>query len=244
MNKPSSAAYQKARHDLALDLETAGAVLTSASNHQLVIERQVFKGFKGMERGFKLKLHEKNPNAPLSPFYLNLRTADNKGGPLTEELVDRSATCMHMLVINNGLEFDAVAGVPRAGDPFAEALARLTGKPRIILDKYEHGGKRSVASLKGGIPTSVGKVLIVDDLITRADSKIETVRVFQDEGIIVDDVVVLVDREQGGYDQLMEWGCHLHSVYIFSEMLDLFVMADRIQSKLRDDIKTYLAAAA
>ncbi len=30
--------------------------------------------------GFKLKLHEKNPEAPLSPIFFNLRTEDNPGG--------------------------------------------------------------------------------------------------------------------------------------------------------------------
>lgn len=151
----SRAAYQKARHQLALELEDIGAVLTSASKHSLVIERQ---GIKGTERGFKLKLHEKNPGAPLSPFYLNLRTFDNKSGPLTVDTVERAASCMHMMVINEGLEFDAVAGVPRAGDPFAKALAGFMKKPLITMDKYEHDGKRRIASLKNKIPLSIRKV--------------------------------------------------------------------------------------
>ncbi len=241
MSKPSSAAYHKARHSLALELEAAGAVLTAASNHPLVIERQ---GLKGVERGFKLKLHEKNPSAPLSPFYLNLRTADNKSGPLTQELVDMSATCMHMLVINKKLEFDAVAGVPRAGDPFAKALARFTGKSLIKMEKDEYNDKRRIAALKGKVPPSVRKVLLADDLITGADSKIEAVRVFQEADIAVDDIVVLVDREQGGYDQLMEWGCHLHSVFTIGEMLDLYVATDRMALQLHSAIRSYLKLTA
>lgn len=236
----SRKAYHRARRQLALELEGCGSFLTSASKHRLVIERQ---GTRGPERGFLLKLHEKNPDAPLSLFYLNLRTADNKDGPLTEEIVDLSASCMHMLTINNGLEFDAVAGVPRAGDSFAKELARLTEKPLIKMVKYEHNGKRRIASLKGKVPPSVRKVLLTDDLITGADSKIEAVQVFQDEGIAVDDVIVLVDREQGGYDQLMKWGCQLHSVFTIGEMLDLYVESGKIQPQLRSDIRTYLATA-
>lgn len=38
---------------------------------------------------FKLKLHEKNPDAPLSPIFFNFRTPDNpKPGPLTDEVLD------------------------------------------------------------------------------------------------------------------------------------------------------------
>jgi len=237
----SPAAYNKARYKLALELEASGAFLTADSKHPLVVERN---GPAGMERGFKLKLHEKNPNAPLSPFYLNLRTADNKDGPLTPAIVDLAATCMHMMVVEKGLDFDAVVGVPRAGDPFAKALAGFMDKPLIMLDKYEHNGKRQIAALKGKVHLSVKKALGVDDLITKADSKVEMIRIMQNESIAVDDIAVLVDREQGGYDQLMEWGCRLHAVFTISELLDFYVDAGKMSDQLYVDIRTYLAAAA
>ena len=39
---------------------------------------------------FKLKLHEKDPDAPLSPIYLNLRTDRHpeNPGPLTDEMMN------------------------------------------------------------------------------------------------------------------------------------------------------------
>ena len=238
----SPSAYHKARYHLALALMGIGAVLTRESDHPLVIERSSKKN--GKERGFKLKLHEKSPDAPLSPFYLNLRTADNKDGPLTKELVDQSASCMHMLIDKNGLAFDAVAGIPRAGDPFAEALSGFMDKPLIKLDKYEHNGKRQIASLKGEVPVAIKNVALVDDLITGADSKVEAVRILQNAEIAVDNVVVLVDREQGGYDQLMEWGCNLHSVFTISEMLEFYVDAGKMSDQTYVDIRAYLAAVA
>ncbi|HEY4501266.1 MAG TPA: hypothetical protein VJI70_03330 [Candidatus Paceibacterota bacterium] len=229
------AEYQKARYELANALWDVGAVLTAASAHPLVIKR-------GKERGFKLKLHEKNPDAPLSPFYLNLRTQDNpKPGPLTPQVVEQAARCMQG-ILGNVRSFDAVVGVPRAGDPFAKAFAILADKPFVAMEKYEHDGVRRIASLKGKVPASVKKALLADDLITGADSKVEAVLVLQDEGIAVDDVIVLVDREQGGPDQLMEWGCHLHSVFTITELLDFFVAENKMKSELRDEIHAYLAA--
>src|SRR3989344_4810594 len=104
-----SSGYNKARYDLAIALLDDGAVLTAASCHPLVVER---KGQNGKERGFKLKLHEKNPLAPLSPFYLNLRTPDNpKPGPLTPEVVDLGAYCMLLLARRRKLEYDVVIPV-------------------------------------------------------------------------------------------------------------------------------------
>lgn len=241
MDNISQSAYLEARRELAFELEAAGAVLTAASNHPFVIERQ---GSEGVERGFKLKLHEKQPDAPLSPIFFNFRTPGNpKPGPLTEYLVEMAAHCMRHIVFEKGLMFDAVVGVPRAGDPFADALARLIGAPCIALDKYEHGGIRKISSLKGKVPVTVRKALLIDDLVTKADSKREAIDVLRDEGIAVGDAIVLLDREQGGRDELSEWNCTLHSVYTMSEMLDLFVSAEKMEPRLRAKIQTYLAHA-
>ena len=236
----SPSAYHKARNALAIELEASETVLTAYSNHPLVVERN---GLNGKERGFILRLHQDNPDAPLSPFYLQFRTPDNpKPGPLTQDIIDQSASCMQMLIAINGLHFDAVAGVPRAGDPFAEALARFTGKPSIPMEKYEHNGKRHIASLKGKVPLSVKKVLLVDDLITRSDSKREAIQILRDEGMKVVDVIVVVDREQGGRDGLAALNCELHSVFTITEMFGFFLEIGKIDSRLNDDTQRYLAS--
>ncbi len=209
--------YKEARHYLALMLWDIGAMLTAASDHPLVVER-------GLERGFKLKLHEKNSDDPLSSFYLNLRTVDNpKPGPLTPKIVDLAACCMFELCLERTLMFDAVVGVPRAGDPFAQAFARFARTTCLTMDKWEHKEKRCIASLKGYVPASVKKVLVIDDLITKADSKREAIEILRDAGMYVTDVMVLVDREQGGSERLAKIGCTLHSVLTITEMLDLYV---------------------
>ena len=235
----ASSSYHKVRYDLALMLMDAGAILTSASDHPLVVTRK--KGLHGREKGFKLKLHEKNPDAPLSPIFLNFRTSDNpKPGPLTPKLIDIAARCMRSIEFEGRLQFDAVVGIPRAGEPFAKLLGKFSGKPCLTLNKCENGGKRKIASLRADVPPSVRKVLVVDDLITKADSKREAIEVLRSEGMVVTDIVVLVDREQGGRKGLLEAGCTLHSVFGITEMLDMLVGAGKMKSKLRKKIHTYL----
>ncbi|MFA6502692.1 MAG: hypothetical protein WCT45_00330 [Candidatus Paceibacterota bacterium] len=226
---------------LALGLEGVGAVLTAASNHPLVVERQ---GPHGVERGFRLKLHDKQPDAPLSPFFLNLRTPDNpKPGPLKGNIIILAAACMHQALLEKKVEYDAVAGVPNAGDPFAEALAKLSGKPLIHMEKGEVDGKRFIAGIKGYVPMEIGNVLLVDDLVTKADSKIEAIEVLREAGMEVSDVVVLVDREQGGAKELDEWRCTLHAVFAITELLDFYVACGKMSEKLHADIVSYLVAA-
>ncbi|OGG93848.1 hypothetical protein A2609_01205 [Candidatus Kaiserbacteria bacterium RIFOXYD1_FULL_47_14] len=233
---------QKMRLTLAFALMNIGAVLTAESDHPLVVERE---RENGVERGFLLKLHEKNPEAPLSPFFLNLRTPDNpKPGPLTPEIVEFAARCMRDVQANRGLSFDATAGIPRAGDPFAKALARLYGMNAIVLEKIERDGKRCVALPSDfWLPARIKKALGVDDLITKADSKREAIGVWRGVGLEVTDILVLVDREQGGREELAGLGCTLHSVFTITELLDLYVDAGKMTSHLRIDIHAYLARA-
>jgi uridine monophosphate synthetase len=227
---------ETARHDLAMTLADVGAILTAESDHPLVITR-------GDERGFRLKLHEKNPDAPLSPIYLNLRTPDNpKPGPLTPEIVDFAALCMKDVIDARLDEFDAVAGIPNAGDPFAISFARYTGKFRLQLGKFGSGDKRQIATIKTPIPTHVGSVLTIDDLVTQADSKIEALTVQRNAGLVATNVLVLVDRDQGGREELHNVGCELDSVFRIQELLAIYLECGKISHPLYRRIRSYLTS--
>jgi len=76
---------------------------------KMIYERGAFKFGE-----FKLKLHEKNPDALLSPFYLNLRTKDNPGmkGPLTNDNCDLIAKAFVARIVSEDVSYDAIAGIP------------------------------------------------------------------------------------------------------------------------------------
>lgn len=224
--------YASARKELAIAYMKDGAILTRDSDHPLVKTRR-------NERGFVLKLHEKNPDAPLSPIYLNLRTPTNpKPGPLTPETIKLGGYCMYTLARLHHVEYDAVIGVPRAGDPYAESFAEQAQVPCYFLDKDESSERRRVV-LRGGLPSSVKRALLVDDLITEADSKIEAVEAIRDD-TTVHDVVVSVDREQGGGAQLRKVGCSLHANFTLSELLQTYVALGMIKRELQVEILNYL----
>ncbi|HWO07008.1 MAG TPA: hypothetical protein VNM40_00310 [Candidatus Paceibacterota bacterium] len=75
------------------------------------------------ENGFRLAMHDKNPNAPLSPFYFMLRTPENKGGPLQPADVRIIAHELANAAELKGISYDAVSSIPRAGVSFAKAIA-------------------------------------------------------------------------------------------------------------------------
>lgn len=192
-------------------------------------------------RGFRLKLHERQPDAPLSPFYLNLRTPDNpKPGPLTPALVTEVGWLMWDTARRQELRYSHITGVPRAGDPFAKSVADFSKGEWLRLNKEEGGGKRTVGAVIEGEFGPDDVVLLVDDLITKADSKLEAIAALTVAGLRVTDVIVIVDREQGGPTELNARGYALHALFTITELLDLYVAEGRLTTPERDEIAAYL----
>ncbi|MDP3985177.1 MAG: phosphoribosyltransferase family protein [bacterium] len=155
-------------------------------------------------RGFRLKSHETDPTLPLSPFFFNLRTPENpKSGPLTPALVQDIAVQMILQLNQHEVQFTKVAGVPNAGDPFAAVIARRLALPLVKLGKVSGSESRRVADITDGECGPDDIVLMVDDLITTAASKLEAIQVIEATGATVTDVAVFLDREQGGLEELL-----------------------------------------
>lgn len=178
---------------------------------------------------FKLKLHEANPEAPLSPIYIDLRAlrrfpeAKNAAVSVYEELV-------------RPLHFDLLADIPTAATPLVSSLAdRLNiGMITPRTDDKTHG---SGAKIDGYVrQEDEGKtVVLIDDLVTRADSKLEAVNILKGNGVVVHDIVVLIDRKQGGSEQLAAEGYTLHSALTLDQMLRYYVRVGLLTHEVYDD---------
>ncbi|HWB34006.1 MAG TPA: phosphoribosyltransferase family protein [Candidatus Paceibacterota bacterium] len=198
-------------------------------------------------KGFTLKLHETNPTAPLSPIYLNLRTPENpKQGPLTPELVREIGILLWRKSTYLEPSFDAIAGLPNAGTPLANAMKRAAYDgglfvPAISLGKSETASGRRIEGIVDDEGASKGAiVLVIDDLITRGDSKNEGIEALRKAGYIVNDVLVLVDREQGGAEDLKKLGVKLHSVITLDSILTKLHHHNKISERQLEMILRYL----
>ena len=200
----------------------------------------------------KLKLHETHPDAPLSPIYLNLRTPDNpKPGPLTPVVLDLIGDVLYGLIhIDRIARFNYFAGIPNAGEPFADALApKLAGWDKnveqIHLIKEEKDGKREIVGVREDLKAIVGyaecplNVLVIDDLITRAGTKLGAIKSLEEAELTVTDILVLVDREQGGREQIEAAGYRLHAAFTLKQLLHYYVETDRIGWHQADEVLAY-----
>lgn len=180
---------------------------------------------------FRLKMHEKNPSAPLSPIYIDLRLLRSFPEAF-KAAIDAYSEMAGSLV------FDCFADVPTAGTPLAAALAFVNRRPMISprLDQKTHG---TASKIDGAF--KAGQIaLVIDDLITDASSKLQAVQVLEQNGIHVRDVIVLIDREQGGLAELASRGYVGHAALKLSELLKFYLAEGRISQADYDRTLTYL----
>lgn len=203
----------------------------------MLIEIKKTLAFKLLEIGairfgaFRLKLHEKKPDAPLSPIYIDLR--------ILRSFPDIMDTVIDIyLNLLNGLKFDLLADVPTAATPVVAILSYKTRVPMISprKDEKKHGIKRSI----DGVFREGQVALLVDDLITLAESKLETISVIEENNIIVHDVVVLLDRQQGGVDELERRGYTCHVAFRLKELLKLYLDFEKISQEQYKQTTYYL----
>lgn len=151
----------------------------------------------------------------VSPYYIDLRIV-----PSFHDAFHR--TCdLFLKVIERDLGakgFDRVAGIPTAGIPFASVIAYRLKKPFLYVRPRLrlHGRERRIE----GVVAPGDRVLLVDDLITTGGSLMRSAAAIRAEGGVVTDVVVLLDREEGGKERLAEDGISLHCILRVREAAD------------------------
>ena len=168
-----------------------------------------------------------------SPIYIDLRLLVTH--PALLQAVARA-----MATVAEGLTFDRLAAIPYAGLPIGVALSLEIDRPLIYprREVKDHGTKRAIE----GAFEAGETVLLVDDLITRGDSKVEAAAPLEAAGLKVRDIVVLVDREQGGSGDLAKRGYTLHTVLRLSQILNALRDSGSITQARHDEVLAYLQA--
>ena len=133
--------------------------------------------------------------------------------------------------------FAVVAGVPVGGLLFANAFSLETNIPMIYARVRPEGtGKRGIEGRFNIGDTA----LIIDDLITRGSSVLETAELLEENKIKVKDVIVLVDREHGATEHLRRKGYNLISILKLDVMLNHYMSRGLISEETYNTCAEYL----
>ncbi len=116
------------------------------------------------------------------------------------------------------LKFDRIAGLPYAAIPIATAIS-LAGNFAMIYPRKEVKTYGTKAEIEGEYHAGE-TVVVIDDLATTGGSKFEAIEKLTGVGLVVKDVVVLVDRQSGAKESLAQAGYAMHAVLTIGQMLD------------------------
>jgi uridine monophosphate synthetase len=148
----------------------------------------------------------------ISPYYLDLRKIIS-----SPALLARVADAYRILL--KGISFDRIAAVPLAALPIATAVSMKMGVPfvypRLVIKEHGTGN-----AIEGDFKPE-DRMVLLDDVISTARSKLEAIEVLKREGLRITDIVVLVDRESGGCEELERHGVRCHAYARLSELLEL-----------------------
>ncbi len=181
---------------------------------------------------FALKIHEVKPNAPLSPIYVNLRN-------LPDGVLTKIAQVLSEVQLDTPQDY--CTGVPKAAVIIAQKFADVSGIPFLdVFEKIGQNTDRKIVIKKGVKPKEDTKLLVIDDVIAHGKSKLEALEAAKAVGFYVN-MLVLIDRKQGGVEQVEKEGCRVYSAMKLTDVLNYYMEKQMITKEQYEKSIEYLS---
>jgi len=137
------------------------------------------------------------------------------------------------------LKFDRIAGLPYAAIPIATAIS-LAGNYPMIYPRKEAKSYGTKAEIEGEYHAGE-TVVIIDDLATTGGSKFEAIEKLTSAGLVVKDVVVLVDRQSGAKESLAQVGYSMHAVLTIGQLLEYWEENGKVEKDKIEETRKFLS---
>ena len=136
------------------------------------------------------------------------------------------------------LKFDRIAGLPYAAIPIATAIS-LAGNYPMIYPRKEVKTYGTKAEIEGEYHTGE-TIVVIDDLATTGGSKFEAIEKLTGAGLVVKDIVVLVDRQSGAKESLAQAGYSMHAVLTIGQLLEYWEENGKVEKSKIEEVKVFL----
>ena len=140
-------------------------------------------------------------------------------------LTGRGLTLTSLLMLNE-VETSVVAGLTLGADPLVcgvSLVSALDGRlVNALIIRKEPKGYGTASQIEGQLPVKGSKITVLEDVVTTGGSSIKAVNVLRDQGYVVDRVVSIVDRQEGGKDAMIEANLELRSLFTIEDLSKWF----------------------
>jgi uridine monophosphate synthetase len=166
-----------------------------------------------------------------SPIYIDLRRIIS----YPKLLVDIGQAYLPLI---SKLSFNRIAGLPYAAIPIATAIS-IAGNYPMIYPRKEAKSYGTKAEIEGEYHAGE-TVVVIDDLATTGGSKFEAIEKLTGVGLVVKDIVVLVDRQSGAKESLEQAGYSMHAVLTIGQLLDYWEENGKVGKDKIDATREFL----
>ena len=111
----------------------------------------------------------------------------------------------------------SVGGLTLGADPLVSGVAIAAALDErdlnALIIRKEPKGHGTASQVEGPLPPKGSKITVLEDVVTTGGSSIKAVKVLRDLGYIVNRIVSIVDRKEGGEESMNQEGLELRSLF-------------------------------
>jgi len=112
---------------------------------------------------------------------------------------------------------DRIGAVALGGVPLAAVASVESGVPYVIARKEEK--EYGTANTIEGTLEEGDEVVVVEDIVTTGASAVEAVEKLREAGATVNEIIVVVDRQEGGRERVEEAGLEMRALTTAEELV-------------------------
>ena len=117
-----------------------------------------------------------------------------------------------------------VAGLTLGADPLVSGVVMLAAQSGIDLSglivRKEAKGHGTGTWLEGPLPPKGSIITVLEDVVTTGGSSLKAVERLRTQGYVVNQVLAIVDREEGGGDAMSKADLNLNSLFFLKEIIE------------------------
>jgi uridine monophosphate synthetase len=179
---------------------------------------------------FKIK------SGAISPYYVDLARLLSSPAQLCV-IAEVAAEQVRQIMLSDRI--DKLASIELKGALIVPSIACKVNLPCVVVRKEEKA--YGVTGRIAGADVSKGdSILFFDDVISEGLSKVEGIKPLQELGANVKHMLVVVNREQGGKENLEELGFRVHALAKISEIVNSLYQKKHISKVQTDEVLDYV----